>query len=75
MIQKLQNDLNLIANKNKDDEWKRDHFRYTYTVWSQRIYNLLNTSITDTEPSGVKDSTKKEMKALKDILGKMIEQN
>ncbi len=75
MINKLQDDLNLIAKKNKDDEWKRDHYRYTYTVWSQRIYNLLNTSITEILPAGVKESTKKEMKVLRDILEEMIEQN
>lgn len=75
MIKKLQDDLKLISDKNKDDEWKRDHYRYTYTVWSQRIYNLLNTSITETEPSVVTNSTKIEMKVLKDILEEMIEQN
>ena len=46
MIENLKADLNLIASKKRDDVWKRDHYRYTFTITSQRIYKLLNTSIT-----------------------------
>ena len=64
----LQKDLDLIAAKKKDDEWKRDHYRYTFTVFAQRIYKLLNTSITENPPAPIQPSTKKELEVLKEIL-------
>ena len=74
LIEKLNNDFELISKKKKDDEWKRDHYRYTFTVHVQRIYEMLNTSITNTLPAEIKESTKKEMILLRDYLNKMIEQ-
>jgi hypothetical protein len=68
MIGVLQKDLDLIAAKKKDDEWKRDHYRYTFTVFAQRIYKLLNTSITENPPAPIQPSTKKELEVLKEIL-------
>ncbi|HRP92032.1 MAG TPA: hypothetical protein PLH53_04000 [Ignavibacteriaceae bacterium] len=73
LIEDLKNDFALIAKKKKDDEWKRDHFRYTFTVHVQRIYEMLNTSITDNPPAEIKLSTKKELKLLIDEINKMIE--
>jgi hypothetical protein len=72
MIESLKKDLDLIAKKKKDDEWKRDHYRYTFTIAAQRIYKLLNTSITENPPAGVQPSTKKELEVLKEILEKML---
>lgn len=72
LIEDLKNDFALIAKKKKDDEWKRDHFRYTFTVHAQRIYELLNTSITENIPAEIKTSTKNEMILLRDYLNKMI---
>ncbi len=72
MIESLRKDLNLIAKKKKDDEWKRDHYRYTFTVASQRIYKLLNTSITGDPPAEVQSSTQKELKVLRDIIEDML---
>ena len=69
----LSKDLRLIASKKKDDEWKRDHYRYIYTVHAQRIYRLLNTSLTEVPAAEVKKSTKDELIVLRDILNKMIE--
>lgn len=74
LIEKLNNDFELISKKKKDDEWKRDHYRYTFTVHVQRIYEMLNTSITNVLSAEVKESTKKEMILLRDYLNKMIEQ-
>jgi len=73
LIHELKNDFTLIAKKEKDDEWKRDHFRYTFTVHAQRIYDLLNTSITENPPADIKLSTKKELESLKNCLSKMID--
>ncbi len=73
LIELLEKDFDLISKKKKDDEWKRDHFRYTFTVHAQRIYELLNTSVTKDLPAEIKSSTKKEMVLLKDYLNKMID--
>lgn len=73
LIDLLKKDFDLISKKKKDDEWKRDHFRYTFTVHVQRIYELLNTSVTKDLPAEIKSSTKKEMVLLKDYLKKMID--
>lgn len=72
MVGGFQKDLNLIAKKKKDEEWKRDHYRYTFTVFAQRIYKLLNTSITEDPPAAVQPSTKKELEVLKSIIEEMI---
>jgi|GEM_PF-2070476 len=72
LLEDLKNDFALIAKKKKDDEWKRDHFRYTFTVHVQRIYELLNISVTKDLPAEIKFSTKKEMILLRDYLNKMI---
>lgn len=72
MIGGLQKDLDLIAVKKKDDEWKRDHYRYIFTVFAQRIYKLLNTSITEDPPAAVQPSTKKELEVLKSVIEEMI---
>ena len=69
----LSSDLRLIAKKKKDDEWKRDHYRYIFTVHAQRIYRLLNTSLTEVPAAEVKNSSKDELIVLRDILNKMIE--
>ncbi len=73
LIEKLNNDFELISKKKKDDEWKRDHYRYTFTVHVQRIYETLNTSITEKPPAEIKLSTKKELKLLRDEINNMIE--
>jgi hypothetical protein len=73
LIEQLKNDFDLISKKKKDDEWKRDHFRYTFTVHVQRIYEMLNTSITKNLLAEIQPSTKKEMVLLKDYLDKMID--
>jgi hypothetical protein len=73
LIELLKKDFDLISKKKKDDEWKRDHFRYTFTVHVQRIYELLNTSVTKDLPAEIKSSTKKEIVLLRDYLNKMID--
>lgn len=73
LIELLKKDFDLISKKKKDDEWKRDHFRYSFTVHVQRIYELLNTSVTKDLPAEIKSSTKKEMILLRDYLNKMID--
>ncbi|MEO8233691.1 MAG: hypothetical protein ABI638_15535 [Ignavibacteriota bacterium] len=73
LIEKLNNDFELISKKKKDDEWKRDHYRYSFTVHVQRIYEMLNTSITNILPAEIKESTKKEIILLRDYLSEMIE--
>ncbi len=73
LLEDLKNDFAFIAKKKKDDEWKRDHFRYTFTIHTQRIYEMLNTSITENLPAEIKISTKKEMVLLRDYLNKMID--
>ena len=35
LIELLKKDLDLICKKKKEDEWKRDHFRYAFTVISE----------------------------------------
>jgi hypothetical protein len=72
LLEDLRKDFALIAKKKKDDEWKRDHYRYTFTVHTQRIYEMLNTSITEEPPAETKTSTKKEIILLRDYLDSMI---
>ena len=72
LIEQLEKDFDLIAKKKKDDEWKRDHYRYTFTVHVQRIYEMLNTSVTEILPAEIKLSTKKELILLRDLINKMI---
>lgn len=73
LLEKLKKDLDLISQKKKDDEWKRDHFRYTFTVHVQRIYEMLNTSITASPPAEIKLSTKKELVSLQRYISELIE--
>lgn len=68
----LQKDLDLISKKRKDDEWKRDHYRYTFTVAAQRMYELLNLELSGKQMLPVKDSTKKELKILRNMIDTMI---
>jgi hypothetical protein len=72
LLDNLRADLNLIASKKRDDEWKRDHYRYTFTIFVQRAYNILNTSITENPPAKVQQSTRKELEFLKGIIEEMI---
>lgn len=72
LIADLSRDLALIAKKKKDDEWKRDHYRYIFTIHVQRIYKILNTSITKTPPATIKPSTNKELILLRDYLNTII---
>ncbi|MCU0342571.1 MAG: hypothetical protein MUF28_01975 [Ignavibacterium sp.] len=72
LLEDLKNDFALIAKKKKDDEWKRDHYRYTFTVHTQRIYEMLNTSITEEPQTQIQTSTKKEIISLRDYLNSMI---
>jgi hypothetical protein len=72
LLEQLKKDFDLIAKKKKDDEWKRDHYRYAFTVHVQRIYEMLNTSITENEPADIKESTKKEMTLLRNYLESMV---
>lgn len=72
LLEDLRKDFALIAKKKKDDEWKRDHFRYTFTVHTQRIYEMLNASITDEPQAEIQTSTKKEIIFLRDYLNSMI---
>lgn len=69
----LKNDLDLIAGKRKDDEWKRDQYRYTFTLAVQRMYDLLNSNLTVNQMSPVSQSTKSELVALRDRIDKMLE--
>ncbi len=73
LVEELKSDLKMIALKDKDDEWKRDHYRYTFTVSSQRIFALLNTGFTVEPMASVKESTKKELVQLKELIEKMTE--
>lgn len=72
LIDNLRADLNLIASKKRDDEWKRDHYRYTFTIFVQRAYNILNTSITKNPPAEIQPSTRQEMQVLIRIMEGMI---
>jgi hypothetical protein len=73
LIDNFRADMNLIASKKRDDEWKRDHYRYTFTIFAQRIYNLLNTSITANPPAAIQPSTRKELEVLKKVIEDMID--
>lgn len=73
LVELLKKDFDLISKKKKDDEWKCDHFRCTFTVHVHRIYELLNTSVTKDLPAEINSSTKKEMVLLRNYLNKMID--
>lgn len=72
VIEILRKDCDLIAQKNKDDDWKRDHYRYTFTVAAQRMYDMLNSNITGEEMQPISQSTKKELKSLREKIEEMI---
>jgi hypothetical protein len=72
LILGLRKDLDLISKKKKPEEWKRDHYRYAFAVSAQRIFTILNVSITEESVSPIKDSTKKELIILRDMIDEMI---
>lgn len=72
VVEILKKDIELIAKKKKDDEWKRDHYRYTFTIFVQRMYDLLNSNITGVEMMPVSKSTKKELALLRNKIDEMI---
>lgn len=72
VIEILNKDFELIAKKKKDDEWKRDHYRYAFTLVAQRMYDLLNSNLTGEEMHPVSPSTKKELKALRNRIDEML---
>lgn len=73
IIEILKRDFDMIAQKKKDDEWKRDHYRYTFTLAAQRMYDLLNSNLTGEELLPISLSTKKELKALRNRIDEMID--
>jgi hypothetical protein len=72
-ISGYQRDVEMISKKDKDEEWKRDHYRYASAVYFQRILNALNTQIIETPPSPLKESTRLELIVLRNIIDQMIE--
>jgi len=72
LIDSLKRDIEMISNKDKDIEWKRDHYRYTSAVSFSRILNLLNAQITETPPAPIKDSTRIELVNLRRIIDSLI---
>lgn len=72
VIEILKKYIDLIAKKKKDDEWKRDHYRYTFTLFAQRMYDLLNSNLTGEEMLPINQSTKKELKALRNRIDEML---
>jgi hypothetical protein len=72
LIKKYNEDLEMISKKNKDDEWKRDHYRYASAVAFQRILTLLNTSITGTPAAPLQESTRAELQELKKVIEQTI---
>ena len=68
----LQKDFRLIAKKNKDDEWKRDHYRYTFTVSVQRVYDLLNAQLTEEKMLPISQSIRDELIVLRDKITEML---
>lgn len=72
VIEILKKDFDLIAKKKKEDEWKRDHYRYTFTIAVQRMYDLLNSNLTGEEMHPVSPSTKTELKALRNRIDEML---
>ncbi len=69
---RLQQDINLISAKKKEEEWKRDHYRYAFILSSQRILNTLNTSLSKTPPAGLQEPTRKELIVLRDMINEML---
>ena len=69
---KLKADIDLISDKKKEEEWKRDHYRYAFIVTSQRIFNTLNTALSQTPPSGLQESTRNELIVLRDLINEML---
>lgn len=71
-LEQLKKDLKLIALKPKDEEWKRDHYRYTFTLSVQRIFSLLNSTITSQPIAPLSKATKQELTILKELIDKII---
>ena len=72
IIEILRKDFILIAKKKQNDEWKRDHYRYTFTVTAQRMFELLDTQLTNDVVSPVSESTKKELIRLQNQINSII---
>lgn len=72
-LNKLKEDIELISAKNKEEEWKRDHYRYSFIISSQRILNTLNTALSKTPPAGFQEPTMKELIILRDMINEMID--
>lgn len=72
VIEILKKDFDMIAKKKKDDEWKRDHYRYTFTIAVQRMYDLLNTNLTGEKMHPISISTKQELEVLREMITRMI---
>lgn len=72
VVEILKKDFDLIAQKKKDDEWKRDHYRYTFTIFVQRMYDLFNSNITGEVMRPISKSTKQELEILRAMITRMI---
>lgn len=68
----LRQNLKMIALKDKEEEWKRDHYRHTVAVAVQRIFRLLNSTITSEPPAPVSHATKEELMILRDMIDRMV---
>jgi uncharacterized protein YutE (UPF0331/DUF86 family) len=73
IIEVLRKDFKLIASKRKDDEWKRDHYRYAFTISAQRMFDLLNSQLTKESVSSVSESTKKELIRLRNQINSLLQ--
>lgn len=73
IIEILKRDFDMIAKKKKNDEWKRDHYRYAFTLAAQRMYDMLNSNLTGEKMHSVSPSTQKELEALCKRIDEMIE--
>ncbi|MGE5679869.1 MAG: hypothetical protein ACM34K_03210 [Bacillota bacterium] len=71
-LDQLRSDLKLISLKQKDEEWKRDHYRYAFTLSAQKIYQLLDSTITQDPLTPPSESTKKELALLTNYLKNII---
>lgn len=73
LIGGYKSDLEMVSRKNKDEEWKRDHYRYISAIAFQRIFNMLNAQVTEIPPAPVNESTRRELIILRKIIDAMVE--